>query len=203
MTRLRPLSRFWRPMLSAAVLTVVLLFLGGCAGAAIGAGATAGIVALEERPLEVVALDTAIASKIRINLVNAGEKYIINVGIEVYEGRVLLTGYLPSEVMRAKAIRLTWEVAGVKDVFNELLVGETNIKNLTRESWITAQLTSNITLDKKILAINYSIETVGGTVYLIGLAQSQAELDRVVAHARNIGYVRNVISYVRVKKAPA
>ena len=203
MTRLRPLSRFWRPMLSAAVLTVVLDFLGGCAGVAIGAGATAGIVALEERPLEVVALDTAIASKIRINLVNAGEKYIINVGIEVYEGRVLLTGYLPSEVMRAKAIRLTWEVAGVKDVFNELLVGETNIKNLTRESWITAQLTSNITLDKKILAINYSIETVGGTVYLIGLAQSQAELDRVVAHARNIGYVRNVISYVRVKKAPA
>ena len=203
MTRLRPLSRFWRPMLSAAVLTVVLDFLGGCAGVAIGAGATAGIVALEERPLEVVVLDTAIASKIRINLVNAGEKYIINVGIEVYEGRVLLTGYLPSEVMRAKAIRLTWEVAGVKDVFNELLVGETNIKNLTRESWITAQLTSNITLDKKILAINYSIETVGGTVYLIGLAQSQAELDRVVAHARNIGYVRNVISYVRVKKAPA
>ena len=203
MTRLRPLSRFWRPMLSAAVLMVVLLFLGGCAGVAIGAGATAGIVALEERPLEVVALDTAISSKIRINLVNAGEKYIINVGIEVYEGRVLLTGYLPSEVMRAKAIRQTWEVAGVKDVFNELLVGETNIKNLTRESWITAQLTSNITLDKKILAINYSIETVGGTVYLIGLAQNQAELDRVVAHARNIGYVRNVISYVRVKKAPA
>ena len=203
MTRLRPLLRFWRPMLSAAVLTVVLDFLGGCAGVAIGAGATAGIVALEERPLEVVALDTAIASKIRINLVNAGEKYIINVGIEVYEGRVLLTGYLPSEVMRAKAIRRTWEVAGVKDVFNELLVGETNIKNLARESWITAQLTSNITLDKKILAINYSIETVGGTVYLIGLAQNQAELDRVVAHARNIRYVRNVISYVRVKKAPA
>ena len=136
-------------------------------------------------------------------MANAGKKYIINVGIEVYEGRVLLTGYLPSEVMRAKVIRLTWEVAGVKDVFNELLVGETNIKNLTRESWITAQLTSNITLDKKILAINYSIETVGGTIYLIGLAQNQAELDRVVAHARNIRYVRNVISYVRVKKAPA
>ena len=136
-------------------------------------------------------------------MVNAGETYIINVGIEVYEGRVLLTGYLPSEVMRAEANRLTWKIPGVKDVFNEILIGKTNIKNLTLDSWITAQLTSKITLDKKILAINYSNESVGGTVYLIGLAQNQIELDRVVAHARNIKYVRKVINYVRVKKAPA
>lgn len=203
MTWLRPLSQFWPPMLNAAVLTVVLGLLGGCAGTAVGAGAMAGIATLEERSLAVLAHDIAIANKIRINLVNAGEKYVINVGIEVYEGRVLLTGYLPSEEMRAETIRLIWKVSGVKDVFNELLIGETNIKGLTRDSWITAQLTSKVLLDKKILAINYSIETVGNTVYLIGLAQNQAELDRVVAHARSIRYVRNVISYIRIKKAPA
>jgi len=203
MNWLRPLSQFWPPMLNAAVLTVVLGLLGGCAGAAVGAGAMAGIATLEERSLATIAHDIATANKIRINLVNAGEEYVINVGIEVYEGRVLLTGYLPSEEMRAETIRLIWKVSGVKDVFNELLIGETNIKGLTRDSWITAQLTSKILLDKKILAINYSIESVGSTVYLIGLAQNQAELDRVVAHARSIRYVRNVISYIRIKKAPA
>ena len=41
---------------------------------------------------------------------------------------------------------------------------------------------------------------VNGIVYLIGIAQNQKELDRVIAHARDINYVRNIISHVRVKK---
>jgi osmotically-inducible protein OsmY len=57
-----------------------------------------------------------------------------------------------------------------------------------------------MTFDKKILAINYSIETVNGIVYLIGIAQNQEELDRVIAHARAIDYVRQIKSHVRVKK---
>ena len=36
-------------------------------------------------------------------------------------------------------------------------------------------------------------------VYLLGVAQSQNELARVEAHARNQSYVRRVISHVRVK----
>ena len=44
------------------------------------------------------------------------------------------------------------------------------------------------------------METVNGIVYLIGIAQNQKELDRVLAHAREINYVRNIISHVRVKK---
>jgi osmotically-inducible protein OsmY len=51
------------------------------------------------------------------------------------------------------------------------------------------------------LAINYNIETVNGTVYLIGIAKSQLEVDRVIAHARSLGYVKRVISHVRIKKA--
>ena len=50
------------------------------------------------------------------------------------------------------------------------------------------------------MAINYSVETVNGTIYLIGIAQNQEELDRVIAHARTIEYVRKVVDHVRVKK---
>jgi osmotically-inducible protein OsmY len=38
-----------------------------------------------------------------------------------------------------------------------------------------------------------------GVVYLMGIAQDRAELDRVVDHARNIGLVTKVVSYVRIK----
>ena len=51
-------------------------------------------------------------------------------------------------------------------------------------------------------SINYSVETVDGTVYLMGIAQNGSELQRVQDHARNLAYVRKVVSYVRLKDDP-
>ena len=189
----------------AAALAVVLALgaggLGGCAGAVVGGGAAVGTAAYQERGLQIVARDLAVATKVRVALLNAGEQYAIGVGVEVYEGRVLLTGTLANEEMRATAVSLAWKGEGVTDVINEIQIGEASLRDLARDSWITAQLKSKLTFDKKILAINYSIETVNGIIYLIGIAQNQRELDRVIAHARNIGYVRRIISHVRMKKA--
>ena len=52
------------------------------------------------------------------------------------------------------------------------------------------------------MAINYVVETVKGTVYLIGVAQSKTELNRVIANASAIKHVINVINHVRLKKKP-
>ena len=198
-----PVSHF-SFILRAATLAVVLGLgaggLVGCAGAAIGGGAAIGTAAYQERSIQIVARDLAAATKVRTNLLDAGEQYIIGVGVKVYEGRVLLTGTLPNEEMRATAVSLTWKVEGVTDVINEIQIRETSLQDLAKDSLITSQLKSKLTFDEKIMAINYSIETVNGIVYLIGIAQNQQELDRVIAHARNLSYVRRIISYVRVKK---
>ena len=147
-----------------------------------------------------VARDLATATKLRTKLLDTGEAYVTGVGIEVYEGRVLLTGTLEKEPMRAAAVKLAWKTEGVKDVINEIQIGQSSLRDIARDSWITAQLKTKITFDKKILAINFSIETVNGIVYLIGIAQDQGELDRILAHGRGIDYVRRIISHVRVKK---
>ena len=52
-------------------------------------------------------------------------------------------------------------------------------------------------------SINYNVDCVAGTIYLMGVAQDQAELQRVIDHARDISYVRNVVSFVRLKNDPA
>ncbi len=183
-----------------AVLILAVGLIGGCAGAVVGGAAAVGTAAYQERGVQGVARDLATATKVRTQLVNAGEDYVTGVGVEVYEGRVLLTGTLVNEEMRANAGQLAWKTEGVKDVINEIQLRPSNLRDLAKDSWITTQLQSKITLDKEILAINYSIETVNGIVYLIGIAQNQAELDRVIAHARGIDYVRQIISHVRVKK---
>ena len=116
------------------------------------------------------------------------------------DARLLLTGTLPNEGMQAETVSMAWKTEGVKDVINEIQTGTSSLRDLAKDSWITTQLHSKITLDKKILAINYSIETVNRVIYMIGIAQNQTELDRVVAHAKNISYVKRIINHVRVKK---
>ena len=192
---------FYRRIVAVVAMVVLAAgALGGCAGVVIGGGAAVGTAAYQERGVRGVARDLATATKLRTKLLDAGEAYVTGVGIEVYEGRVLLTGILEKEPMRAVAVKLAWKTEGVKDVINEIQIGQSSLRDIARDSWITAQLKTKITFDKKILAINFSIETVNGIVYLIGIAQDQGELDRILTHGRGIDYVRRIISHVRVKK---
>lgn len=184
------------------LLIGLLVGLGGCTatGAAVGAGATVGVAAFQERGLDGAAKDLKITASIIDEWLRFDHRINIRVGVEVYEGRAMLTGIVDNEQMRADAVRLAWTVSGIRDVFNEIQVNpESGVTDLARDTWITAQLQSKITFDKNILAINYVIETVNGTVYLIGIAQNQGELDRVIGHARNVNYVQNIISHVRLK----
>ena len=77
------------------------------------------------------------------------------------------------------------------------------IGNYARDTWISTQFLAKLLLDKDIRALNYNVDTVNGVVYLIGIAQSPAELERATNHARAIPYVRKVVSHVRLKDAPA
>ncbi len=188
------------PYLSHVFVPLIALLLGGCVGVAVGAGATAGVAAYQERGIEVAAKDFTLEAEIVKLWLQQDEALTLKLGVEAYEGRILLTGVVEDPEMRADAVRLAWKVIGVKEVINEIQVAsDSGVVDLARDSWITTQLKTKLTLDNKVLAINYAIETVNGIVYLIGIAQDQRELDRVIAHSRTITYVRQVISHVRVK----
>ena len=181
----------------AAVFAMINLT--GCVGMIIGGAATAGVAAYQERGIMGVAADTETATRVRAKILESDNQLFGDVSVEVYEGRVLLTGRVPSEEKRAEAVKISWSVVEVKDVINEVAVSENPLLDLANDTWITTKLKSKMTFDKDILAINYSIETVGAVIYLIGIAQDKAELQRVLNHARSIDYVKRVVNHVRIK----
>jgi len=189
-----------------ASLLVLLAMLGLAAcdpvSLTIGAGAATGIGAYQERGLEGVARDTTIEAKVFKLWAQADKSMVVHMSIEVYQSRVLLTGVARSEQERANAVGMAWKVEGVEDVMNEIIVGEPpELAEVARDTAITAELKSKLTFDGDVLAVNYAIETVRGTVFLLGIAQDQAELDHVITRARNISYVKRVVSYVQLKAA--
>ena len=177
-----------------------LLALTACAAPGILAGAaTAGLTVAQERSIGTVIDDTAIELQIQHYLLQASDGLFIRVGIEVHEGRVLLTGVVPAPDDRVEAVRQAWQVNGVLEVINEVQVSDrAGITDYLRDVKITSQLRFKMLRDRDISDVNYTVETVNGIVYLMGMAGSRPELDKVTTHARNIAGVQKVISHVRL-----
>ena len=186
----------WMALLAGAAV------LSGCVPLVAGAGGAAMVGAAQERGLEQAVDDNEIAFEINRKLLAKDSSLYRGVSTQVQKGRVLLTGTVPKAEDRVAVTRIVWSIGGVKEVINELNVGESGgFAQSMSDTSISTKLRTRLLGDKNVSSINYSIETVRGTVYLMGTAINQAELDRVVAHARDISGVRNVVSYVEVKKS--
>jgi osmotically-inducible protein OsmY len=174
--------------------------LGGCVVAAVGAGAGGGYALTQERSLSDTAKDAGIHAVIAQSWKKFDLKLAEDLDTTVYEGRVLITGTVPNEDWRGEAVKRAWQVDGVKEVYDEVQVGpEEGFMQDVGDTTITSKLKTQMVADGDVKSINYTVTTVKGVVYIIGSARSQAELDTVVNHARNIGNVRRVVSYVRIR----
>ncbi len=183
------------------IATVIAALATACTpiDAVIGAGTTTGVAAAQERGLIGAARDTALSAQIQELWFRTDHLMFGKLSSTVSEQRALLTGKVQDPEMRVEAVKLAWQVQGVAEVINEIeVVNTSSLADSARDYWITAQLRGHLTFDKDIRSINYPIDTVNGTVFLMGVARNQAELDRVTNHARNLAYVRRVVSYVRV-----
>ncbi|MEP0707917.1 MAG: BON domain-containing protein [Parvibaculum sp.] len=184
----------------AGVAIVAALTLGGCVPLVLGAGGAAAVGASQDRGLEQAVDDNEIAFEINRKLLAKNPDLYSGVSTQVRKGRVLLTGSVPKPEDRVTLTRLVWTIGGVREVINELKVGgKGGFSQSVSDTTISTKLRTRLTADGDVSGRNYSIETVEGTIYLMGTARDKAELDRVVAHARDISGVRNVVSYVEVK----
>lgn len=194
--------RLRHPKALATLLTLgAVAVLPGCVPLIIGAGGAASGYALgqEREPID-TARDVAIRSEASQSWAAYNFDLAHDLDATVYEGRVLLTGRVPSEEWRQEAVKRTWQVGGVKEVYDEIEVGpDPGTMQSARDTIATGRLRTELIADGDVRSINYTITTVNGVVYIIGSARSQAELDRVTDYARNLSNVRRVVSYVRIR----
>ena len=113
---------------------------------------------------------------------------------------MLLTGSVEQIDERIEATKLAWGIEGVNEVINEIQISnDEGILDYADDLIMKTKINAKLLLDKDILNLNYSVEVVNGIVYLIGIAQSQEELDSVINISESTYGVQNVINYVRLK----
>lgn len=177
-----------------AAVTLLLSSLTACVGVQLVPQERSFLSALD---------DVNIQTELNARLIGESGALFANVSSTVIEGRVHLTGTLPTQADRIKVTKLAWAIPSVKEVVNDIEVTtDTGLFEAARDRWITARLRGFMIGDPEIRDSNYSIDTENGTIYLNGIAQDQRELDRVLQYAKDVGEAKRVVSYVILKGDP-
>jgi osmotically-inducible protein OsmY len=171
-----------------------LLLLTGCVGIQFNP---------QERSLSNALDDFNIQTELNARLIGESGALFANVNSSVIEGRVHLTGTVPATEDRLKVTRMAWVIPAVREVINDIEVtSDVGLLDAARDHWITARLRTLILSDRDIRDSNYTIDTENGIIYVLGIAQDQDEIERVLYHARSVPEARRVVNYARLKDDP-
>jgi osmotically-inducible protein OsmY len=118
--------------------------------------------------------------------------------ISVNEKRVLIAGKVKSTQDHVDAIRLAWQADGVIEIIDQISIGEYSWSSYAEDAWTTLQIRNAFLFEKGLTSSHFNIFTFEGSVYLLGVADSQKELDKALTLARTIKNVKQVISYVKL-----
>ena len=171
------------------------------AGILASGGATGMVVAEGDRSLGTVVDDATIKINIASKFINSDNNLFVDVGTNVLEGRVLLTGLVDNQEIRIDAVRRVWDVEGVNEVINEIQIGNReSIKEYAQDLWITTQVRGLAAKTIGLRSISYNFETIQGRVYIAGITSRADQLEELVKVAKTIKGVTEIINYVIIKE---
>ena len=191
-----------RPRSRLIIYLVAALALAGCAPTVVSLAADGVYTASEERTMDDVVDDNGIKLKINQLLLEERLGLFKDVGTVVYQRHVYLLGDVEKaedKVRAGEIARLPEKISGVT---NDIQVtDEGGIGALVDDIYIEKVIQTDSRFDSEIDSSNFRVRSVNGVVYLIGLAESQAELDKAVAIVDARDDVRRIVNYVTVKRS--
>jgi hyperosmotically inducible protein len=197
--------------LRAAAAAFVLALAGAPAHAQFNplSGITNAIeAAAEDRSSGDIATDLKLKTSIVSSLTDKLGKEGALIGVDVYEQDVMLTGTITTAALKTQATELTKAIAGVKKIYNELLL-EADLAKEPKKGTVAGAVDDTV-IEKKIEAqfattkgvnhTNWRWRSVKGHVFLFGRALSAEESASAVKVVKSVANVISVVN--RAKTVP-
>ena len=185
------------------VYLILLMINIGCSPVGIlasGGGATM-VIAEGDRSLGTVVDDATIKLNLSAKFLKSENSLFLDVNSNVTEGRVLLTGLVDTQEIRIEAVRKVWEINGVREVINEIEVGnKTTLKEYMNDLWINTQVKSLAARTIGLRSFSYNFETIKGKVYIAGITSRPEQLQAIVESTKTIKGVNEIVNYVIIKE---
>jgi len=175
----------------------------GCSPVGILAGGSSAtmVVAEGDRTLGTVVDDATIKLNLSAKFLKSENTLFLDINSNVTEGRVLLTGLVDTQEIRIDAVRKVWEIDGVREVINEIEVGnKTTLKEYVNDLWINTQAKSLAAKTIGFRSFSYNFETIKGKVYIAGITSRPEQLEAIVESTKTIKGVIEIVNYVVIKE---
>lgn len=187
-----------------------VMLVAGLAGALAACTVVVSPVTLAERVIEDrsfsdIADDNRIVLEANAAMVDVG---IISASTEIYEQRLMVTGIIEKQADYNAFLASIKAISGVKELYwhvAQMSEAEQEAQGDALISWTDAvalevKVAANVVAATGINEVNYRVTTDSfSTVYLIGRALTQVELDQALAAARGTSGVKKLVNYVELR----
>ncbi|MBC8199589.1 MAG: BON domain-containing protein [Desulfobacterales bacterium] len=176
----------------AAILCLVLLVMSsGCT--------TFYSAAVDERNVRTVAGDTKIKATILQKFIEDDVVKTFDIDIACYYGHVYLIGEYDAEKQKNRAIKIARKVERVEGITTYLLKKKDGDPcGATDNLAIKAKIKAKLIKDGDIWSTNVDVTVVQCNVVFVGLVGSDKEIEKIIAHAKSVGGIRSVKSFLKV-----
>lgn len=161
--------------------------------------------------------DTQIKSGILGEFSKVNHTYLMDVNIDIWEQNVMVTGMVDSKGKYYDVMSLVKQDNRIKTVYDHLVIADQETidayhraedeygKNAVptdsatqsvSDVWIESQIKALLLAEKGVSSVNYRWQSVQNVVYIMGEAQSDAELEKVLSIVRRIKGVTKVVSHI-------
>lgn len=186
-------TRLALPLLLAALVPSLQACFPVVAG-----GVTAGVLMATDRRssgtyVEDEGIELKAANRISDLLKDRG-----HVNVTSYNRKVLLTGEVPSEDLKAQAEQAAAAVPNVQAITNDLQVaGVSALSSRSNDAYITSKVKARFIDAQRFAANHVKVVTEAGTVYLLGMV-TEGEAKAAVEVARTTAGVRKVVNVLEI-----
>lgn len=174
---------------------------------------------LEDRTGNDQWVDTQIKSGILGEFSKLDHTYLMDVNVDIWKQDVMVTGMVDSKAKYYDVISLIKQDTRIKNVYDHLVVADEETiaayhqaedeygKNAVptdsatqsvSDVWIESQIKALLLAEKGVSSVNYRWQSVQNVVYIMGEAQSDEELQKVLSIVRRIKGVSRVVSHIAV-----
>ena len=181
-----------RPLAKAILCGALLASLSGCVGMVVGGAVMGAVAAADRRTIGAQTEDKGIAIKaeMRVSKVTGDGGHV---NVTSYNRKVLLTGEVRDEAMKAAVEREVRTVENVVSVVNELeIAGPSSYTSRSNDALITTKVKASLVDMKTVSAVSFKVVTERGTVYLMGIV-TQREGNIAAQVAQGVSGVQRVV----------
>ena len=180
------------------IIFITIIFLSSCVGtSSTGIFGTGVTVAMDPRTLGTQIDDSIMDKSLDAKLLSTNKSYLLNVKTKIIDGRIFITGKVDAVEEKLNITKMAWEIKGARSVKNDLKIkDEFNFKQSAKDILITSQLRSALIFNKNTKSVIYNIDTYKKKIYIYGIAETSDERDEVIAEAKQILDVEDVIASI-------